>query len=84
MPDCIGMGSNALKRLRLARGLSQNQLARLSGVPQPMLSRFENAKAQPKGLASVLAVAEALGVRVEDLWAAPKKSPKGQPTGSAD
>ena len=67
------MAGSRLKALREARGLSGAALARLSGVPQPMVSRFERST-MPKGLASALAIAAVLRVKVTDIW--PEADPK--------
>jgi transcriptional regulator with XRE-family HTH domain len=55
-----------LRELRLAAGLSQTELARRVGVPQPNIAFWERSEKPPRS--DVLpAMAEALGVRVEDL-----------------
>lgn len=66
-----------LAALRKARGLSTYQLAELSGVKQPLISRYEHRTA-PKGLKSALAIAAALRVKVLDIW--PAASPQRRPT----
>jgi len=55
-----------LRRLRLAAGLSQTELARRIGVPQPNITFWELSEKPPRS--DVLpAMADALGVTVEDL-----------------
>jgi transcriptional regulator with XRE-family HTH domain len=60
-----------LKRLRLARQISQQRLSDLSGVPRPTLAHLESGAANPT-LAVVLKVSEALRVRLEELWQQPE------------
>lgn len=60
-----------LKRLRLARQISQQRLSDLSGVPRPTLAHLESGAANPT-LALVLKVSEALRVRLEELWQQPE------------
>lgn len=60
-----------LKRLRLARQISQQRLSELSGVPRPTLAHLESGAANPT-LAVVLKVSEALRVRLEELLAQPE------------
>jgi transcriptional regulator with XRE-family HTH domain len=59
-----------LRRLREARGLTQQELSDASGVPRPTLAHLESGSANPT--LSVLArVAVTLGVAMEELVAAP-------------
>jgi len=51
-------------RLRILRGLTQEQLAELVGTKQPSIARLESGKAEPK-LSFLRRVAEALGGRLE-------------------
>jgi transcriptional regulator with XRE-family HTH domain len=51
-------------RLRIMRGLSQEQLAELVGTKQPSIARLESGKADPQ-LPFLRRVAEALGARLE-------------------
>jgi len=60
-----------LKRLRLARQVSQQRLSELSGVPRPTLAHLESGAANPT-LAVVLKVSEALRVRLEELLGQPE------------
>lgn len=56
---------NRIRELRLARGLTQAELAVLVGTRQNQLSRWE-AGQEPRAGAAV-SLATALGVRIEDL-----------------
>jgi transcriptional regulator with XRE-family HTH domain len=59
-----------LRRLREARGLTQQELSEASGVPRPTLAHLESGSANPT--LSVLArVAVTLAVPMEELVAAP-------------
>jgi Predicted transcriptional regulators len=60
-----------LRRARMARHLSLAQVSALTRVDPGQLSRVENGEA---GLGDEyrLAVAAALGVRVEDIWSYPE------------
>ena len=53
-----------LTRLRIARGLTQAQLAELVGTRQPGIARLESGKTEPK-LSFLRRVAKALGYRIE-------------------
>ena len=60
-----------IRQLRQSRGLTQEQLAKLSGVPRPTWSNLESGTANPTVV--VLAkVAEALQVPFEELISSPK------------
>lgn len=50
--------------LRLARGLSQQQLADAAGIQQPQLSRIENGAHDDLMLGTAQRLAQALGVEV--------------------
>lgn len=65
-----------LIRLRLAKGWSQSELARHSGVTQPQISQLEG-RLRGVGPDSRKKLAEALGVDVQELWATPPASPDG-------
>ncbi|MBW3089586.1 helix-turn-helix domain-containing protein [Bifidobacterium miconisargentati] len=56
-----------LKELREAKGWTQSQLAKASGVPQPVISAYENGAKDWRNmpLERALALADALGC--EDL-----------------
>lgn len=55
-----------IKILRQSRGLSQDQLANLSGIHRASISALERDDSNPS-LRSVMQVAEALGVSLEEL-----------------
>lgn len=56
-----------LRELREARGLSQSQLARASGVPQPTISRLEARRLGTINLKHLEKLAHALGVNAAVL-----------------
>jgi len=55
-----------LRQLREQLGLSQNRFAKLAGIPQPKISRWESGKEAPSAK-YLLKLARALGVPVEAL-----------------
>ena len=64
-----------IARLRIQRGLSQQQLAELVGTQQPSIARLEKGTALPS-LSFLHRVAKALGARVEVRLAPIDKSPE--------
>jgi transcriptional regulator with XRE-family HTH domain len=60
-----------VKQLRQSRGLTQEQLSRMSGVPRPTCSNLESGAANPT-VAVLVKVAGALQVPVEELISPPK------------
>jgi transcriptional regulator with XRE-family HTH domain len=58
--------AQAIRSLRLGRGLSQRQLALRMGVPRTYVSKIENEKATPT-LSSLARLADALTVSVPEL-----------------
>ena len=64
------LAANA-KRLRGARGLSQQQMARLSGIPRPTWASLESGGANPT-LAVLKRAAAALHVSIEELIGPPR------------
>jgi putative transcriptional regulator len=54
---------------REKRGLSQNQLAKKSGVPQSVISDIESGKTKAPRIDTLVAIAEALETNVTDLIA---------------
>jgi transcriptional regulator with XRE-family HTH domain len=60
-----------LRQLREARGLSQQQAARLAGLPRPTWATLETGSANPT-LAVLLGVAAALQVSIEELVGPPR------------
>jgi transcriptional regulator with XRE-family HTH domain len=65
--------ANNIRTLREARGLTQQQMAKLSGVPRPTWANLESGAANPT-LAILVRVAAALQIRVEELIGPPKAS----------
>jgi len=57
-----------LQRLRMAKGLTQSQLAAVAGVPLKSLQNWEIDHREP-GLRAACLLAKALGVTAEDLAA---------------
>ena len=68
------LGRN-IRKLREARGLTQQQMAKASGVPRPTWANLESGTANPT-LAVLVKVANALQIRVEELIGPPKASAK--------
>lgn len=64
------LGMN-LRRLRADRGLSQQKLADLSGIPRPTWASLETGSANPT-LAVLSKVASALNVSIEELLSPPR------------
>jgi transcriptional regulator with XRE-family HTH domain len=60
-----------IRPLRESRGLTQQQLATMSGVPRPTWANLESGSANPT-LAVLLRVAAALQVSVEELISPPR------------
>jgi transcriptional regulator with XRE-family HTH domain len=65
--------ANNIRTLREARGLTQQQMSKLSGVPRPTWANLESGGANPT-LTVLVRVAAALQVRVEELIGPPKAS----------
>ena len=67
--DADGYLANRLGRMRRERGLTQQQLSRLSGVGLSTLQKLENGANRLLGARTeiVLKIARALGVTVEEL-----------------
>ena len=59
--------SNSIKKLREAKGLSQEKLARLADVANNTLIKMESGENQNPTLDTLKKVAKALEVRVDDL-----------------
>ena len=62
-----------IKQLRDARGLSQDQLAKLAGIPRPTWSNLESGDANPT-IAVLLKVVHAFQISLEELIGAPRES----------
>jgi transcriptional regulator with XRE-family HTH domain len=65
-------------QLREARGLTQQQIARLAGLPRPTWANLESGAANPT-LAVLIKVAAALQVSLEELIAPPRASARHVP-----
>jgi transcriptional regulator with XRE-family HTH domain len=70
-----------IKQLRLARGLTQQQMAKASGLPRATWANVESSAANPT-LAVLHRVAIALQVPIEELIALPRADVKHYPRGS--
>lgn len=55
-----------IRTARLSRGLSQNDMETISGIPKPRLSRYENNRVVPT-IQTVEVLAKALGVSPSQL-----------------
>jgi transcriptional regulator with XRE-family HTH domain len=71
MDDTAAHLAANLRRLREARGLSQQQMARLSGIPRPTWASLESGGANPT-LAVLRRTAAALQVSIEELIGPPR------------
>jgi transcriptional regulator with XRE-family HTH domain len=58
--------SENLARLRKMKGLSQGDLAKLSGLTRRIIGHYENEAVEPP-LRNIRAIADALGVRISEL-----------------
>jgi transcriptional regulator with XRE-family HTH domain len=74
------LGKN-VKHLREARGLSQQQIAKLAGVPRATWSLLESGTANPT-LAVLHRAALALQVSIEELLSAPRATSRVYPKGT--
>ena len=59
--------ANNIKKLREAKGLSQEKLARLADVANNTLIKMESGENQNQTLVTLKKVAKAFGVSVDDL-----------------
>jgi transcriptional regulator with XRE-family HTH domain len=66
-----GFLADNIRQLREARGLTQQQLAKLAGVPRPTWANLESGAANPT-IAVLVKVASALQVSVEELLSPPR------------
>src|SRR5438874_12096689 len=60
-----------VRTLREARGLSQQQIAKIAGIPRATWTHLESGGANPT-LAVLVKVANALQIRLDELLAAPR------------
>lgn len=65
----LGRLAEGLRRLRVARGLSQSEVARIAGVSPSAISQAEAGR-RGLGLDTVVAVAEGFGISVDELLGA--------------
>ena len=79
--ELAGRLARNVKQLRQARGLSQVQMAKLSGLPRATWSNLESGAANPT-LSVLHKVALALQVTLEEIVAAPRSGVKHYPKGS--
>jgi transcriptional regulator with XRE-family HTH domain len=70
-----------IRQLREARGLTQQQMAKVSGLPRPTWSNLESGAANPT-VAVLVKVAAALQVSVEELLSPPRASARYFPADS--
>jgi transcriptional regulator with XRE-family HTH domain len=68
------LGDN-IRKLREARGLTQQQMSAAAGIPRPTWANLESGGANPT-LAVLVKVAGAMQVRVEELISPPKAAAK--------
>ena len=73
------LGRNVARR-RVARGWSQSELARRSGVSQTFISSLEGGRRQGAEVNVAAALARALGVTVDELV----REPEGVPAQEED
>ncbi len=64
-----------MRQLRESRGITQERMAKLAGIPRPTWANLESGGANPT-LTVLVRVASALGVSVEELIAPPRASAK--------
>src|SRR3954447_21408398 len=74
------LGRN-IQQLREARGQSQQQIARVAGVPRATCANLESGGANPT-LAFLIKVAQALQVRLEELIEPPRRAGRLYPASS--
>ena len=79
--DLAGRLAQNIKQLRQTRGLTQQQLADLSGLPRATCSNLESGTANPT-LTVLHALAKALQVPFEELVAIPRAEVQHFPKGS--
>ncbi len=75
MDDVADHLGNNIRQLREARGLTQQQIAKVAGVPRPTWANLESGAANPT-LAVLIKVASALQVSLEELISPPRTTSK--------
>jgi transcriptional regulator with XRE-family HTH domain len=78
MDDLSGNLAANLRRLREARGLSQQRMAELSGLPRPTWGSLESGSANPT-LGVLSRAAAALQVSIEELIGPPRTAARHYP-----
>jgi transcriptional regulator with XRE-family HTH domain len=81
MDDLRANLSANVRRLREARGHSQQRMAQLSGIPRPTWASLESGSANPT-LAVLAGAASALQVSIEELIGAPRSDAQLFPAAS--
>jgi transcriptional regulator with XRE-family HTH domain len=81
MPELAAHLGLNVKQLRLTRGLTQQQMAKLAGVPRATWSNLESGVSNPT-LSVLHRVAVALQVSLEELLMTPRTSGRHFPRGS--
>jgi transcriptional regulator with XRE-family HTH domain len=81
MEDLASRLADNLKHLREARGLTQQQMAKLSGVPRATWANLESGAANPT-LSVLHRVAAALSISIEELLSAPRAATRLYPKDS--
>ncbi len=79
--DLSGDLARNLKQLRQARGLTQERMAKLAGLPRATFSHLESGASNPT-LSVLHKVALALQVSLEELLSTPRASGRFYPRGS--
>jgi transcriptional regulator with XRE-family HTH domain len=72
MPTTTDHLADNIKGIREARGLSQQQIAKIAGIPRATWTHLESGAANPT-LAVLVKVASALEVRLDELLAPPRQ-----------
>ncbi|HSN29386.1 MAG TPA: helix-turn-helix transcriptional regulator, partial [Kofleriaceae bacterium] len=62
-----------MRGIREARGLSQEQIAKIAGIPRATWTHLESGAANPT-LAVLVKVANALQIRLDELLATPRQT----------
>lgn len=63
----IGILAGNVKRIRIAKQMSQSKLAKCSGVSLPAIKNIESEKNSPR-VSTIQQIADALGVRLQELF----------------
>jgi len=62
------MNKNKLKEIMFFKGITQNDLEKITGIGQSELSKIINDKKPGLQLRTAQKIAMALGVKVDDIW----------------